>query len=221
MDLNIQHGGMFMRVRSVAAITFWFALASGASGQQAPPQAPMASTLVHSNTAGNIAGFKVDLTRTGSGDRETVTEVMQTPGTDGRFVISTKTTTETIGIGSDHVKSVRELLARDPQGSLKLVEKTDADQETFQDGTTRTVENTWAPDLNGRLSLSFRSVQETNAAVPSVRETRMSFYLPGINEDWTEAERVRRTERQLAPNLIQTDSIHDVPDVSGRWQTTD
>src|SRR5215813_2194161 len=94
----------FMRVRHIAGIAFWFALTSAAIAQQRSPQPPTASTTVRSYAVGNVAGFKRSLTRTVSGDRETVTEVIETPS-DGRYESSSKTITETAGIGSDHVKT--------------------------------------------------------------------------------------------------------------------
>jgi hypothetical protein len=215
-----------MRASCIAGVVCWFALTSAVIGQQkidsqTSRTLPQATTNVHSFVAGDVAGFKLVLTRTQSGDRETVTEVTETPGTNGRFETSTKTTSETVGIGSDHVKTVRDVFANDAEGRLKLIERTDADQQTFQDGTSRTVENTSVPDANGHLGLSYRRVQETSTTAPNVGQTQITFYLPGINKNLIEAERVQQTERQLGPNLIQTDSQRDVPDADGRWQTTE
>jgi hypothetical protein len=210
-------------------LTFWFALTSVALGQQqseaqtnnGSPQRATESTTVHSYAAGNVTGSKVVRTRTESGGREVVTEAIEVPGTDGRFEINSKTTTETVGIGSDSVKAKRETFAKDLQGGLTLIETTDTDQQKFPDGTIRTINNTSVPDLNGHLVLSSREVEETKPTSRDVQETETLFSLPGINEPLIETERVRQTERRSSPYLIQTDSQRDVRDVNGLWQTTE
>src|SRR5262249_45696183 len=98
-----------MRISCIAGFAFWFAVTSAALAQQksesqtsqGPPQTPAENTTVRSSSGGTVAGSKVVRTRTESGGREVVTEVVELPGTDGRLQAAAKTTTETTGMGSD------------------------------------------------------------------------------------------------------------------------
>jgi hypothetical protein len=220
---------VIMSLKCVAGFAFCFALTSAAFAQQkseppatqGPPQIPAESTTVRSSPGGNVAGSKVVRTRTESGGREVVTEVVELPGTDGRLQAATKTTTETIGTGSDAVKVKRNVFGNGPQGPLSLIETSEADQQKLPDGTSRTVTNTWVPDLSGRLGLSSRRLQETKPMGPDVQQTRTTLYAPGIDQALSETERLQETQKRVGSNLVQTDSQRDVRDANGKWQTTE
>src|SRR5262249_53159818 len=152
------------------------------STSKEPPPTRTESTTVRSYARGSAVGFKLVRTRTESGGREVVREAFEPRGTDSRFETTTKTITETVGLGSESVKTKREAFGTDAQGRLTLIETTDIDQQKFPDGTSRTIENTWIRDVNGRLGLSYRQVQEIKPAGPDMQQTETTFYLPGINE---------------------------------------
>jgi hypothetical protein len=220
---------VIMSISCIACFAFWFGLTSAAFAQQksesqtskGSPQMPAESTTVRASPGGNVAGSKVSRTRTESGGREVVTEVVELPGTDGRFQASTKTTTETIGMGSDSVKVKRNVFGNGAQGPLSLIETSEADQQKFPDGTSRTITNTWVPDSGGRLGLSSRRVQEIKPVGPDVQQTLTTLYAPGIDQALGETERVQETQRKVGSNLVQSDTRRDVRDTNGKWQTTE
>jgi hypothetical protein len=220
---------VIMSFRPIAGFALSFVLTSVAFGQQksesqpskGPPQTPAESTTLRSFPGGTMPGSKLVRTRNESGGREVVTEVVEVPGTDGRFEAASKTTTETVGTGSDSVKVKRNVFGNGAQGALTLIETSDADQQKFPDGTSRTITNTWVPDLSGRLGLSSRRVQEMKPVSPDVQQTVTTLYVPGINQALSETERVQETRRRVGANLVQTDSHRDVRDANGQWQTTE
>jgi hypothetical protein len=211
---------VIMRFRYNAGFAFWFALTSAALSQGLP-HIQEENTAVRSYPAGTMAGSKVVTTRTKSGGREVVTEVVQVPGMNGGFETAAKTITETAGIGSDSVKVKRDVLGNGPLGPFSLIQTSDTDQQSFPDGTSRTVTNTWVPDLGGRINLLSRQVQETKSVAPNVQQSETILYVPGMNEALTDTERVLKEERRLSPNLVRTVSRHDVRDGNGQWQTTE
>jgi hypothetical protein len=125
-----------------------------------------------------------------------------------------------VRVGANSVRIKREVYGNGGYGPLTLIETSDADQEKFPDGLSRTTTNTWVPDLSGRLSLSSRRIEETKSLGPDV-QTETTFYAPSINEPLRESERVLRTERRVGPNLVQTDTQRTVRDANGQWQTTE
>src|SRR5215813_115193 len=218
-----------MSINCIAGFALWFALTSAAFAQQknesqtskGPPQTPAESTTVRSYPGGTVTDSKLVRTRTESGGRELVTEVVELPGTDGRFQAATKSTTETIGMGSDSVKVKRNVSGNGAQGPLSLIETSEADQQKFPDGTSRTITNTWVPDLSGRLGLSSRRVQEIKPVGPDAEQTLTTVYVPGTAQALNESERVQETQRRVGSNLVQTDTQRDVRDANGKWQTTE
>src|SRR5262245_21075031 len=225
----MQSLGAIMSFRRVAGFAFWFLLTCVAFGQQktepqiskGPPQKPTATKIVRSYPAEYMPGFKRVWNRTDSGPREVITEIIETPGMDGRFETTMKTTTETVGIGSPFLKVTREVFGNGANGALTLIEKTIAEQETFPDGASRTITNAWGPDGNGHLNLWYRQVEQVKLVAPDVQQTETIIYLPDINQPLRETERIHETERQIGSNLVQTDIRREFWNTNGEWQTTE
>ena len=163
--------GMVRAIQCIAGIAFSVAFTSIAMGQQrggpdtsqVQQQIPASSTVTRSYLAGNIAPSRRVQTRTESAGREVITETTEVPGTDGVFKTFVESITETVGTGSVSVHTKRDVFGTDADGRAKLIQMTQADQETLPDGTSRTMENTWTADLDGRLGLLERQLQETKA----------------------------------------------------------
>jgi len=219
-----------MNFACIARFALWIALTSAAFGQQksAPnttqgqPQRPAQDTVGRSYPGSYTPGSRVVRTRTEAGDRELIAETVEVPGPDGRFQTSTKTITETVGVGSNSVKIKREVYGNGAAyRALSLIETSVADKEKFPDGTSRTTTNAWAPDLSGRLNLSYRQIEETKPLGPDVQQTETTLYAPSINEPLRESERVLKTERRVSPYLVHTDTQRKDRDANGQWQTTE
>jgi len=213
-------------IQQIAGVAFFFAFTSAVVGQQAgepeagkgAPATPASSAVTRSYAAGNFASLRRLQTRTESGGRETVTETIEVPGPDGQFKTFSETMTETIRLGLDSVQTKRDVFGTDSDGRRKLIQTTQADQGTSPDGGSRILENTWTADLNGRLELYQRQLQEIKPAGPNVKQTDITIYRPGINEDLRETERVQESERQVSSDVVQNESSHFVRDSNGRWQ---
>jgi hypothetical protein len=93
--------------------------------------------------------------------------------------------------------------------------------QTLGAGASRSVTNTWIPDLNGRLSLSGRQVEEIKTPSPNVRQTDIAIYSPGLNQPLQESERLQRTETKVSNALTQTESTRSLRDGNGKWQTAE
>ena len=226
LDFRHRGVGMVRTIQCIAGIAFWVAFTSIAMGQQRGgpdtsqvlQQIPASSTAMRSYLFGNTAPSRRVQARTESAGREVITETTEVPGTDGLFKTLIESITETVGTGSVSVHTKRDVFGTDADGRAKLIQTTQADQETLPDGTSRTMENTWTADLDGHLGLSQRQLQETKAVGPNVKETNVTIYRPGINEALREAERVQQAERKVSPDLLQNEITRFVLDSNGRWQ---
>lgn len=212
---------MIRLVQSVFVILILLAVPLHAAVQQrtGPPEQFSNSTLERSFASGAAVPSRVLTTRTESGGHEVITETTEVPGLDGKLRLSFETTTETFRTSPDSTQTKHDVFAPDAQGRRQLVESTQTDVQTFRDGSQRSVSNTNTPDLNGRLALSTREVEETKSPSPNVTETDTTIYRPGIHEPLEKSERITRTERKVNSSLSQSDSTHFEVDTNGRWQT--
>jgi hypothetical protein len=203
----------------IVGVALWICVASAAMSQQSGALQTQASSDITmlSYPDSDIASQRLVRTRTESGGRELVTETIEVPSLNGGYKPYVETTIETVRFG-DSVRIKRDVMGRYPDGRPQLIESTQADQENLPDGTSRTVENKWTPDLNGRLQLSQRQLQETKSTAANVKQTNIATFLPGINEPLREARRFEQTERQVTKDFLQNDSVNLVPDANGRWQ---
>ena len=93
-----------------------------------------------------------------------------------------------------------------------------SEQKTSSGDTTRTVERTWVPDVNGRLVLVSQRIDETTTVTPDESRTVTVVLEPGINGPLQETRRIEETERRFNGG-VRHDTTELMRDVNGRWQT--
>ena len=93
-----------------------------------------------------------------------------------------------------------------------------SEQETSSGDTTRTVERTWVPDVNGRLVLVSQRIDETTTVTPDESRTVTVVLEPGINGPLQETRRIEETERRFNGG-VRHDTTELMRDVNGRWHT--
>jgi hypothetical protein len=101
------------------------------------------------------------------------------------------------------------------------VTTTETTQTVLPDATVRSIQDTWRPNLDGRLHLAMRTICEMTSPAPAVRRSVTSLFLPGVNEALRETERIESTEEQLRPAEVRHETVRLVRDVNGRWQITE
>ena len=184
------------------------------------PAIPSSSTLEQSAAAGAMTPARVQQTRTESNGREIITEKTETPDIDGRMRVSRETTTETVKTGPGTTQTKREIYTTE-SGQRRLAETTQTETQTMSNGSSSSVSNTYSPDVNGRLGLLTREVQEVKSLDPNTRQTDTVIYHPGINQSLRESERRQETEKKVSDELTQTESTRSLRDANGRWQVTE
>jgi len=210
----------------IAVICFCIVLTSeAATGQpmsNATPQgqegASRVSVMERTYPTGDRAPWRRVQTRSEPGSREVVVETLEMPDLEGRLAPTQEIVIETNRAAPNTAQIRRDLFQFSPEGRRRLSETTDSQRETLANGDTRAVHNTSAPDLNGRLGLRSRQIEETRSAAPDVRETHNTLLVPDVNETLRATERTEYTERQINPRLVRHDNTQLVRDINGRWQ---
>jgi hypothetical protein len=156
-------------------------------------------------------------TRSDSGGRKVVVEIVEGPDIEGRLASFEEVVTETTQ-GADSTQTRQDVFRITSEGRRQLLETNESRQDTRPNGETSVVHNTWAADVNGRLRLTARLVEETRSSAPDVRRTDTTLLVPGINEALRETERTESTARRISPEVVRHDSTHLVRDINGRWK---
>ena len=214
-----------MTLERIAGICFCIVITSAvANGQQRSetadqgPQGPGRSVIERTYAAGNLAPRRRVQTRSESGGREVVVDTSEVPDAEGRLAPIQETVTETIRTAPNTTQTRHDVFGFVPDRRRSLLETTESLRETQANGDTSAVHNTWAPDLNGRLGLTSRQIEQTRSATPDVRQTDTTLLVPRFDETLGETERTEYTERRLNPGVVQHDSTHLVRDLNGQWQ---
>jgi len=217
-----------MTVRTLAGISCWIAITSSAAFAQQPnnktvtgPQAPAERAVVRTYAVGGVLASRQTETRSEADGRQVVTSTIESQDVDGMWRATSQTVTETSRTASNNEQVLHHLFGFGTPGPKFLVETIRSERETFPDGRIRTVQTTFAPDLNGRLGLTMRQVQDTVTLPGEARQIDTVVFRPGINEALRETERIQEIERQVEPDVFRAESTRFARDVNGRLQATD
>jgi hypothetical protein len=213
-----------MTVERIAGICFSIVITSGvATGQQRSettdqgPQRPARSVIEGTYAAGQRAPWRRVHTRSVSGGREVVVETSELPDVDGRLAPIQEIVTETIRTAPNTAQTKREVFGFATDRRRRLVETSESLHETLANEDSA-VHNTWVPNLNGRLGLTSRQIEQTRRTTPDVRQTDTTRLVPRFNDGLRNTERTEYTERQINPGVVGRESTHLVRDVNGRWK---
>jgi hypothetical protein len=209
---------------------FWFclvitpAVAAAQRGSEAPdqvPQGPARTVIDRTYAVGGAGPRRIVQTRSETGGREVVIETFEKPDLDSRLAPVQEVIVETIRSAPDTAQTRRDVFEFLADHRRRLVETTLTQQDTLPNGDLSAVHNTWAPDLDGRLRLTSRQIEQTRAAAADVRQSSTTLLEPSVNETLRETERSEYTERRIRPGVVQYESAHLVREVNGRWQPTE
>jgi hypothetical protein len=167
-----------------------------------------------------IAAGQQRSTRSQSGGREVVVETLEGLNIDGRLAPLEEVVTETTQ-GPATTQTRQDVFRVTADGQRRLAETSESRQDTRANGDTSAVHDTWVPDLNGRLRLTSRVVEETRSFASDVQRTDATLLVPSINDGLREAERIESTTRRVNPEVVRHESTRLVRDVNGRWKAVE
>jgi hypothetical protein len=204
-------------IASAVATAQQAAQQGGVTSTDPTPQQPTSRIMERTYSADGVTSWRRVLTRSVSGVREVVSETVETPGMEGSLEPYRETVTETTRAAIDTTRTTRDLFAFGARGQRRLLNRTES-TEVVSGAETSTVQNTWVPNLNGRLALMARHVEVTRTGGSNTRDRESTLFLPTVNEALQERERAQSTERPISPSVIRQDSSRLLRDLNGRWQ---
>jgi len=99
-----------------------------------------------------------------------------------------------------------------------VAERIESTQQVATDGRITVVRNAWAPDLDGRLHISFQEIEEIRPSPPDLHESIVTTLVPDPDRRLREVQRMEYSARRTAPGVTQHDTTQLVRDVNGRWR---
>lgn len=203
-----------------------FTCAARTSAQQsaaASPQAsPPANRIVERTYPSSVvAPSRVVQTGTASDRGQTIVEVMETPGHDGRMQPYQETRTETVRTGTDTVVSRQKVFGYGPQRQPLLLQSSESEETISANGNAKSVQTTWVADPDGRLGLASRQIEETRSTGPDGTESVTTILRPDVNHSLQQTERTDFSEQRVGPSLVRHDSSRSIRDLNGRWQAAE
>ena len=214
-----------MTLERIAGICFCIVFTSEAAAGQPPSEvtaqgqkAPARTVMERTYATGDLRPWRRVQTRSESGTREVVVETLEVPDIDGRLTPTVEIVTETNRTAPNTAQTRRDVFGFSLDGRRRLVEATETQRQTPANGDSRAIHNTSAPDLNGRVSVTSRQIEETRSAAAGVRDIHNTLLVPDLNEALPAAERTEYTERLINPGQIRHESTQLIRDINGRWQ---
>ena len=188
--------------------------------QGEPPQQP-ASTAVERTSPNGPLPSRATQTRSSSGGRESVVEVVELHRLSGRLEPVEETRTETARTGPTATQSVVERYGFAESRRPFLAEKRQTDRETSANGTTHTVERAWVPDVNGSLGPVVQQVESTSSVTPEGSRSETVVRQLGPGGTLEERERTEHTSRRDGAGIVREETTQRLRDLNGGWQSTE
>ena len=210
------HGLRWMWVGALLIIVCWYC--SPEAWAQASSDADKSwSSVSESQTPGTNPTRTVE-THKQSGNRTVDTRSLQVLGQDGRYVPYLDVETETVQVDANTVKTIARSYVRDANGAKALSQVTEEEAHNLPGGSN-VVRTTSNPDVDGKLQVVQREIEETRKAGAETEETLKTVLLPSINGGLAPAMKVEEQRRHTGNDTVETQTTTSMPDGAGNWQT--
>ncbi len=158
---------------------------------------------------------------TQNGNRTLDKQSVQRRGSDGHFEPYQDVEKETVQVDATTVRTSTRTFGRDANGAKTLLQVTEEEKHTLPGGDTNVVRATSNPDVNGKLQLVQRQIEETKSTSKDVEETKTTVMLPSVNGGLAPAMKVQERRKRGANDTVESQKTTLLPDGAGNWQTSE
>ena len=166
----------------------------------------------------NVNPTRTTESHTRNGNRTLDSQSIQRRGTDGHFEPYQDIEKETVKVDATTVRTTTRAFARDADGAKILVQITEEEKHTSPGGDSSVVRSISNPDVNGKLQLVQRQVEETKKISKDVEDTKTTVMLPSVNGGLAPAMKVEERRTLGANNMVESQKTTLRPDGAGNWQ---
>ena len=166
----------------------------------------------------NVNPTRISESHTQSGNRTLDKQSVQRRGSDGHFEPYQDIEKETVQVDATTVRTTTRVFGRGADGAKTLVQVTEEEKHTLPGGDSNVVRATSNPDVNGKLQVVQRQIEETKKISKDVEETKSTVMLPSVNGGLAPAMKVQQVSRRSANDTVETQKTTLLPDGAGNWQ---
>ena len=210
-----------IRLHMTGACISMVVISVAAQAQQGPPQQPASTAVERISPTGPMPSRSTQ-TRSSSGGRESIVDVVEVHRLSGRLEPIQETRTETVRTGPATTRVNQDLYGFVEPRRPILLQRKQTDQETSADGSTRTIQRSWAPDVNGGLGPVIQQVESARTVTPDRSRSETTVLSLGTNGTLEGRERTEHTERRVGAGDVREETTQRLlRDLNGRWQPTE
>lgn len=167
--------------------------------------------------AGNANSTRSTRSHNESGGRTFDRQSIETLGPDGHYVPYLDVERVSIQVDANTVRAIERTFARDPDGRRTLQQVTEEEQHNLGNGREKTTRTTSNPDINGRLQVVNREIQESQQLSPEVRESKTTVLAPDVNGGLEPSAMIQeRYTKGKDQDRFRKSTL--LPDGNGGWQ---
>jgi hypothetical protein len=166
----------------------------------------------------NVDPIRTVESHTQSGNRTLDKQSVQRRGSDGHFEPYQDIEKETVQVDATTVRTTTRTFGRDADGVKTLVQVTEEEKHTLPGGDSSVVRATSNPDVNGKLQLVRRQIEETKRTSEDVEETKTTVMLPSVNGGLAPAMKAQERRKRGANDTVESQKTTLLPDGAGNWQ---
>ena len=166
----------------------------------------------------NVNPTRTTESHTRNGNRTLDTHSIQRRGTDGHFEPYQDIEKETVKVDATTTRTTTRAFALGADGAKILVQITEEEKHTSAGGDSSVVRSISNPDVNGKLQIVQRQVEETKKISKDVEDTKTTVMLPSVNGGLAPAMKVEERRTLGANNSVESQKTTLRPDGAGNWQ---
>jgi hypothetical protein len=198
---------------SCSSVAVWAQISDSQTGD-----ADKSWTATTESQSDNVNPTHTTESHTQSGNRAMDNQSIQVRGPDGHFVPYQDIEKETVKVDATTVRTITRAFAQDADGTKTLVQVTEEEKHTLPGGGSNVVRSISNPDVDGRLQLIQRDVEDTKQIGKGVEEKNSVVMLPSVNGGLAPARRVQERRTEGANNTVESKKSTLLPDGAGNWQ---
>jgi hypothetical protein len=197
------------------------AQAQSASEQTSSNTSKSWTSTTQSQTQSNINPTRTTEAHTESNGRTVDKRAVERLGLDGRYEPYLDIEKESVQVDATKVRTVERTFGRNPDGQKFLTQQTEEESRTLPGGDQKVVRTISNPDVNGRLQMVRREIQDAKQTSPDVRETTTTVLTPDINGGLAPTIRIEGRETQRKVGVTESRKSMFLSDGNGNWQLSE
>jgi hypothetical protein len=168
----------------------------------------------------NLNPTRIIERHTRSGNRTLDEQSVQVRWSDGHFEPYQDIVTETVHLDATTVRTTTRAFARDADGVKILVQVIEEEKHTLPGGESDVIRAISDTDINGKVQLVQRQIEETKKISEDVEETKTTVMLPSVSGGLAPAMKLQE-RRQQGANSVESQKTTLLPDGAGNWQVSE